>query len=358
MNFKKILAVALSAVMAFGSNSVAYATTDSTQALKNAYAAAETTNTNSNKTSFINVSATEQYTMLRIVPEVSGFVQYYMYISSTNAKANVKLIKDFDPATGKYQTIRDQSINTSTGDMDVESAAYMTKGISYYLLLTEQMANITLLPEYAEHSVSLYPHNHTYKAHTAKNGRYDECTMCKHRRTYTKIKSVSVSTRKYTYNGKVKKPRVIVKDAKGKTVSSKYYTVKYPSGRKNVGRYDISVKMKGYPYYGSYKTKFYIMPTGTSVKSVSGSRKALTVKWKKKKAQVTGYQIQYSTAKNFKRAKTVTVGKKSTTSKKIKKLKAKKKYYVRVRTYKKAKVNGKTKTFYSGWSKAKSIKTK
>ena len=75
MNFKKILAVALSAVMAFGSSPVAYAATDSTQALKNAYAAAETTNTNSNKTSFINVSATEQYTMLRIVPEVSGFVQ-------------------------------------------------------------------------------------------------------------------------------------------------------------------------------------------------------------------------------------------------------------------------------------------
>ena len=43
-----------------------------------------------------------------------------------------------------------------------------------------------------------------------------------------------------------------------------------------------------------------------------------------------------------------------TTSKNITKLKAKKKYYIRVRSYKKV---GKT-TYYSGWSKAKTVKTK
>ena len=54
------------------------------------------------------------------------------------------------------------------------------------------------------------------------------------------------------------------------------------------------------------------------------------------------------------KAKTVTVKKNTATSKSVKKLKANKKYYVQVRTYAKA-GNG---TYYSDWSKAKSVKTR
>ena len=73
---------------------------------------------------------------------------------------------------------------------------------------------------------------------------------------------------------------------------------------------------------------------------------------------VDGYQVQYSTDKKFKKnTKTVTI-KKNKTSTTVKKLKANKKYYVRVRTYKNVKVNGKTKKVYSSWSKVKSVKTK
>ena len=42
----------------------------------------------------------------------------------------------------------------------------------------------------------------------------------------------------------------------------------------------------------------------------------------------------------------------------VSKLKAKKKYYIRVRTYKTVKVNGKSKKIYSGWSKVKAVTTK
>ena len=42
----------------------------------------------------------------------------------------------------------------------------------------------------------------------------------------------------------------------------------------------------------------------------------------------------------------------------VTKLKAKKKYYIRVRTYKTVKVNGKSKKIYSGWSKVKAVTTK
>ena len=95
------------------------------------------------------------------------------------------------------------------------------------------------------------------------------------------------------------------------------------------------------------------MPT-TTITSVKAQSKAFTVKWKKKSG-ITGYQIQYSSNKTFKKNnKSVTVTKQKTTKATVKKLKSKKKYYVRVRTYKT--VNGKK--IYSSWSKVKSVKTK
>ena len=43
------------------------------------------------------------------------------------------------------------------------------------------------------------------------------------------------------------------------------------------------------------------------------------------------------------------IAKNKTTSKSVSKLSAKKKYYVRVRTYKTVKINGKNVKFYSAW---------
>lgn len=81
---------------------------------------------------------------------------------------------------------------------------------------------------------------------------------------------------------------------------------------------------------------------------------AFTLKWNKQATQTTGYQIQYSTRKDFKNAATVTVANPKTTSYTIKGRAAKTRYYVRIRTYKK--VSGKT--FYSSWnSGTKSVVT-
>lgn len=86
----------------------------------------------------------------------------------------------------------------------------------------------------------------------------------------------------------------------------------------------------------------------------STAKKTIAVKWKKD-AKSDGYQVQYSTSKKFKGAKTVDIKKNRTTSTKIKKgLKAGKKYYVRVRAYKK---NGKSKICGS-YSKVKYVKVK
>ena len=164
---------------------------------------------------------------------------------------------------------------------------------------------------------------------------------------------LKLSKSSFTYDGKVKKPGVTVKD--GDTVlKPSDYTVKYASGRKNVGSYDVTVTMKG-GYAGSARTSFTIVPKGTDITKLTAGKKAFTVKWKKQAVQTTGYEIQYSLKKNFKTGcKTVTVSNKKTTAKKIGKLKAKKTYYVRVRTLKKVKGQ----KYYSAWSKVKKVKVK
>ena len=173
-----------------------------------------------------------------------------------------------------------------------------------------------------------------------------------------KVGSVALKTTVYTYNGKVKKPAVVAKNDKKKVISASDYTVKYAAGRKNVGKYSVTVTFKN-GYKGKYTKTFTILPKATKMSSVKAAKKAFTAKWAKQSVQTTGYQVQYSTSKNFKKSvKTATISKNKTVSKTVKKLKAKKTYYVRVRTYKTVKVNGKSVKLYSGWSSAKSVKTK
>ena len=176
--------------------------------------------------------------------------------------------------------------------------------------------------------------------------------------TVTKASSIKLKATSLTYNGKVRTPKVIVKDRTGKTlVKNTDYTVSYAKGRKYVGKYAVKITFKG-KYSGTKTLYFTIKPKATSISSLKAGSKKFTVKWKKQAIQTTGYQVQYSASSKFSKAKTVTVGKNTTVSKKISKLSGKKKYYVRVRTYKTVKINGKSIRIYSGWSKAKAVTTK
>ena len=178
------------------------------------------------------------------------------------------------------------------------------------------------------------------------------------KQTVTKASSIKLKATSLTYNGKVRTPKVIVKDRTGKTlVKNTDYTVSYAKGRKYVGKYAVKITFKG-KYSGTKTLYFTIKPKATSISSLKAGSKKFTVKWKKQATQTTGYQVQYSASSKFSKAKTVTVGKNTTVSKKISKLSGKKKYYVRVRTYKTVKINGKSIRIYSGWSKAKTVTTK
>ena len=123
------------------------------------------------------------------------------------------------------------------------------------------------------------------------------------------------------------------------------FTVNYSNNVK-VGKAKATVTGRS-PYYGSKTFTFTILPKQVPIKKLKAGKKSFTVTWKKMTKEVTGYQIQYSRDRDFRKGvKTITIKDKKVTTKKVKKLKSGKKYYLRIRTYKKV---GKKK-YYSYWS--------
>ena len=163
------------------------------------------------------------------------------------------------------------------------------------------------------------------------------------------VNKAVLSASKYTYNGKTHTPSIKVYDQKGKMISADRYTVKYSSGRKNLGSYTVSVYGKG-DVTGTASAKYVITPAKMKTPSVKAGKKKITIKWKKLGGGSQSYQI-YVLKKGTKKAKYYTS---TGSSKTIKKLSKKKYYYTKIRSYKK--INGKT--YYGAWSNAKKVKVK
>ena len=174
--------------------------------------------------------------------------------------------------------------------------------------------------------------------------------------TTVALSTIKPSVTSVTYNGKAQQPTVVITDTTGQTVAPSNYTLTY-SNNKNVGQ--AAVTATGISNYtGTLTATFNIVPKGTNLSKVIAKKKSFLAKWKKQTAQTSGYELQYATNAKFKGAKIKTVKKNKITSIAVKKLKSKKKYYVRVRTYKTVKINGKSMKLYSNWSKAKKVKVK
>ncbi len=189
---------------------------------------------------------------------------------------------------------------------------------------------------------------------TADGTAVQHCCICDKTKEAVVFRPGSIRLKKteYVYNGKVRKPSVVVENTAGEVIPNTEYTVSYAKN-KAVGKATVTIKFKG-KFSGTKKLSFKINPKATSIAKMTATKKGFSVKWKKQATQTTGYQIQYSTGSSFKNAKTVTIKKNTAVSKTIRKLKAQKKYYVRIRTYKT--VNGKK--YYSSWSKKKTVITK
>ena len=163
-----------------------------------------------------------------------------------------------------------------------------------------------------------------------------KCSVCgaviTKQTTIAKASKVSISKTKYTYNGKVLKPTLTVKDSAGKTIASKYYTVKWSNSKsKAVGKYTVTVTFKG-NYSGSKKLTYTIVPKAvTGVKNASAATKSIKLSWKK----VTGakyYEVYGSTdGKTFKKITTVSTTGAEITKVNGKALSAGKTYYFKVR---------------------------
>ena len=194
---------------------------------------------------------------------------------------------------------------------------------------------------------------------TADGKKVSTCSKCGKTRT-TKIYKASRTTLKkesVVSNGSVQKPSVVVKDSKGKTITSGNYMVSCKGTPKKSGMYQVTVKFKG-NYSGTKKLAYTICPKKVEVTGVKPIRKGVTITCKRGE-DISGYEICYSLSKDFKEknSKTITVKGAKQAKNKITGLKGKTTYYVRVRAYKNVTYNGKKQMVYSSWSERRKGKT-
>lgn len=161
-----------------------------------------------------------------------------------------------------------------------------------------------------------------------------------------------LSSSNVTYNGKVRKPSVTVKDADGKKlVEGTDYDVIYPDGMKLPGKYDIEIFFKG-NYLGGKHLTFTIAPKATTgVKAKILTANSITLVWSKTTG-ATGYRVyQYSSSKGEYVLKKSLTG----TSYKVTGLKEGTSYKFKIRPY--TKENDGT-VIWGDYSSTLSVKTK
>lgn len=129
------------------------------------------------------------------------------------------------------------------------------------------------------------------------------------------------------------------------------YTISYENNR-DVGTATMTITGKG-NYKGTLVKKFVIRPIKTTLSYLTAGTKRVAIRWNKQDVEISGYQIYYSTKKDFSsNVKKVFISDPSAVSKTVTGLKSGKTYYVKIRTYKT--VSGKN--YYSTWSSALSVK--
>jgi hypothetical protein len=199
----------------------------------------------------------------------------------------------------------------------------------------------------------------TYKITGIHSAGFDGSAEQSYRIIAGKIKSATckLSKTSYKYDGKAKSPKVSLSYKGIDLAKNKDYTVSY-SNNKKVGTATVLIKGIG-NFTGVKKVSFKIYkvakPKKTSLRKLTAKKgRKVIVIWKKQTKDAEGYQIRYAANEKFKSAKSVKIKGSKKTTKTIKVKKSGKKYYFEIRTYKK--VN--KKTYYSSWSKVKTVRTK
>lgn len=166
---------------------------------------------------------------------------------------------------------------------------------------------------------------------------------------------VTLKKARFAYNGKVKKATVASVVLDGKTLAAGDDYIVSIVGGKKVGTYKVTVIGTG-SYAGSAFAAYKVVPAKVKgLKAKAAGKGKISLTWTKAKAQRSGVQVRYATAKSMKGAVKVKAKGAAAKAKTVKKLKSGKKYYVQVRAYKKAKDG---KTYYSSWSATKVVKVR
>lgn len=311
----------------------------------------------------------DYFGMLKFKPTSAGWYEFSLdKLPETGVISLTVESEDFEEEIYAKEASAGTTFLGSTPISNLKTGAKLKKGSTYYIMVTGSETgaytgnvNVTThthkygkteaMPSYCEYEQG-------YDTYSYDGGKYQPCTNCSYEKTietYYAPKTLTLSYSSCTYSGKQKKPSVTVKDRKGNKISSSNYTVKYKNNTKP-GKATVTVTFKGSKYRGEMIRTFIIKPKKAALSSVkSTASKKLTVKWKKD-ANVSGYQIAYSTSSKFtsKTTKYVNISKASTVQKTITGLKGGKKYYVKVRAYKTVD----SKKQYGAWSGSKSITVK
>ncbi len=169
---------------------------------------------------------------------------------------------------------------------------------------------------------------------------------------------VTIPYSSYTYTGSQIKPTVTVKFKDGDVIPATQYTVSYSDNTK-VGVATITVKGTGKNTTGTYKKTFVVKPAKNAIKTISSTKGAFKITWTKATAGATGYQVEYSTDKNFaKNVHSYTSTNLSDLSENFSSVpKSGETWYVKVRSF--VTKDGKaTSTRYGNYSDVKTIKIK
>lgn len=180
-------------------------------------------------------------------------------------------------------------------------------------------------------------------------------------RNVTTLDDAYLKTTDYIYNGKAKKPKVVLafirQNGTRVTLREKrdYELTYYNNVEKGIAKATITGKGN---YNGTLTLEFGIAErvkvSRAAIRSVKNSKAKRTVVTIKKISGVAGYEVAYSLNKKFPKNETkVRTTKKTTYT--IKNLKKGTRYYVRVRAYK---VNSINRKVFGSWSSVKNVRVK
>jgi len=289
------------------------------------------------------------------------------YITSYSNNVNVGLAEVTITGQGNYsgQVKKNFSIvakNISDMNIALEKTKYTYDGKTKAPSVTIKNGGVTLVNG-TDYAVS-YKNN--INAGTATvvitgNGNYSGSasktfTIEKTGNTITSsniVKTMSAKKQSFSINAKANHGVKLSYKSNNKNIAVTN-TGKVTIAKNYVGEATITITLADTTNYKNTtkKIKITVNPTPVSITSLkNNSTKKMTIKWKRNK-NVSGYQVSYATTSNFKKTSVVNIKSNKTLNRTISKLSKGKKYYVRIRTYK----NVSGKTYYSSWSKSKSVK--